>query len=729
MKQVSGVFITVLLLGSCMQSSSHSLKKAPERCDITNEIVSVYSHNLVEHFNKLTPQERIFIYFIMRASLPGNQIAVDQSHRHAPKIKAMLEYILDRKEDVLKLKMPFDVQQFLKDIETYLIYIWTNHGQYFVREAADEKRTPERLGLQVLTKNNLNTVLQALQYPDAIEELEAVEKSLFDRNYESTQTVPDSISKSAVNFYSSDFTDDDFKKLDAKGQSTLNAYFYIEEKDGERIPRYQLYSTSGKYGPELSTAVYWLQKAHDLAQKYPDQFDVHLVKSLEYLIDYLKTGDEELFKKHSIEWLKSNSRVDYTYGFIETYNDPKSYRAIFQSDVTIKSMDIDKLNQMLPDVERKLPIPSEFKRKNLDGVEGAMPNASINVKAFTAGSLGPINSTLAYCLPNYEEIRSEHGSKQIIYHAEKSLGELINPAIARKLFNGPEHFAWFEKHDPEHQLMRDIFMLEVILHETLGHGSGKVTTHTFKEGENLTIDGKTYQVGDTIPVTSSNIQQLLAGYDQALEELRAEIMALLAMIECFDAFAEVGMFKEWPQKVGKDKLIDLSIINMARTGLRRLLQQAEDAKEISGDHAKANTTILNFLLDKGGIELRTDQITIDGKKHTVLDVYVIDKEKAIGAVRELACLVQEIKSTGDGLRARELIETMGKPIRNPEYMKIMKDNMKAAAGNVKVSTMIYPIYSPMVNTDGEIIDIKAEWPHNFTEQQQYATKNALSISH
>jgi dipeptidyl-peptidase III len=715
----------LLMSGATMQSSQQSLSVAPSTVTQAHEMVLVFNQELVEHFNALTPQERIFIYYLHRASLPGNIIAADQSHRDTPKILALLEFVFEHKDTLLKQENSFDVQQFLKDVETFLIYLWSNHSPYFCREHSDEKRTPERLHLTELTQENLISALESLQYSNAQKEVESIAKSLFDTAYESTLTVPDSISKGAVNFYAHDFTDEDFKKIDPKGQSALNAYFYIATKDGQRVPRYQLYSVNGKYAKELSVMVHWLEKAYKHAQKYPQQFDAHLTQSLTYLIDYFKTGDEELFKKHSIEWLQSNSRIDYVFGFIETYHDPKSYRALFQSDVTIKSVDINKLNEMLPAIERALPINKAYQRHIVDGQQGAMPNASINVKAFSAGSLGPFNLTLAYCLPNYNEIRSEHGSKQIIYHAEKSLGEKINSDVSYRLFNAKEYFDWFAKHDLDYQLMRDIFMLEVILHETLGHGSGRLTSHTFKEGDELEVEGKMYSIGDTIPVTSSNIQPLLLGYDQTLEELRAEIMALLASIVCYDEFAQVGMLKDWPEKVGKDKIIELSVISMARSGLRRLISQSEHAKEVSGDHARANTTILRYLLASGAIEIINEEVSIDEKAHTVLDVKLLDRDKAIATIEELANLVQEIKSTGDGQRAKWLIDTYGK-VLDPKQLKIMQENMKAVVGDAKMSATIYPIYTPLYNEHDEFVDIQSEWPSSFTEACQIYKKLALS---
>lgn len=705
---------SVLLLGSCMSSTSISkwrpLPNAPKNVSQYKEIAAVFNENLPEYYNALLPQERVMAYYLYKASLPGNRIALDQSHRHAPIITDIFAQLLAHKEALQQSKLSFDVAKFLKQAKLYYIYLITNHGQYFIREHAFSKRTPSYLELDLLSPENIIAALKVLGNDTAETLIAMVHDSLFDKNIEPTRTVPDSISKSAVNFYSSDFTDQDFEQLDPAAQSTLNAYFYIDTKDGKRMPAYQLYSTTGKYAKELSEAVTWLEKAYQLALEHPDTFDEHFAKSLTLMVDYLKSGDEQIFKKHSIEWLQSKSRLDYVFGFIEHYEDPKQYRAIFQSDVTTKSVAIDELNKILPQIEQDLPIAQEFKRKNLHADSGAIPNASINVKIFSAGELGPLNITAAYALPNYEEIRSQEGTKQIIYHADKSIGELINPKLYHRLFNNSRYHDWLLQHDPDHKLMKDILMLEVILHETLGHGSGQLTEHTFVEGEPHVIEGVTYQVGDTIPVTSSNLKQFLAGNDATIEELRAEIIALLASIVSFDELAKAGMLKDWPEKLGKKKLIELQLLNMARTGLRRLIQQPDaQVEEISGDHARANSTILNYLLDSGSVAIETEPVTIDGQTYTIVDVHIINQDEAIKVVEKLANLVQKIKSTGDYLAAKELISTYGSKIRNPEYMQWLKENMKAAAGDVKVTAMIYPEYSPIMDEKGAIIDIQATW--------------------
>ena len=161
------------------------LRAAPDSVDTVKEIAIVYDQNLAERFNVLTPQERVFIYYMFRASLPGNIIAADQSHRDALAMKNLFEYLLENKDDSrLKDINSFDAQRFLDEAQTYLTYLWTNHSPYFVREHAKEKRTPDRIGLTLLTRDNLITVLERLEYPYARAVVEAISSSIFDREVE-----------------------------------------------------------------------------------------------------------------------------------------------------------------------------------------------------------------------------------------------------------------------------------------------------------------------------------------------------------------------------------------------------------------------------------------------------------------------------------------------------------------------------------------------------------------
>ena len=358
----------------------------------------------------------------------------------------------------------------------------------------------------------------------------------------------------------------------------------------------------------------------------------------------------------------------------------------------------------------------------------ALPNASVNAKIFASGDAGPVKITAAYCLPNYRDIRTQCGSKQIIYQRGKALSELSNPHLSLNLFNAQQHVCWLLQNDPDMQLDGDLWDIQVILHETLGHGSGRGTEHTFVEGEPLTIGGKTYAVGDTILVTSENSTEFLGKYANAFEELRAEIIALYSSIYFLDELADRGLYKEWPTKIGKEKLIEWSLLSMGKCALRRLMVQQDDAVEIVQAHAQADTAILNYLLDHGGLELIEEMYHVGDKQYTVVDVCVVDVSKAMTAVKDLACEVQRCTSTADGLGVEHLMNRYGTCVRHPEYIKIMKENRSAVQGDLKEVAEIFPRLLPVYDDNSAIIDVAAQWPNSFLEQQLELHNLALSCA-
>ncbi len=711
-----------LLIGGLMSLSYQvqSMQKTPDTIERFKEMAIQFTQGLPELWNTLSPEERVFIYYMYRAGLPGNRILADQNHRAAVKLIELCEFIIENSDTLKTSKPKFNVDAFLNDIEIYLIYLWTNHGQYFAWEHINQKRTPERIGLSTLTRQNFLDALIRSGYKNVIQTVSPLLPSMFDADVEPTLCMPGSINKSAVNIYAPNFTDKDYDQLPEKERTGINSYFYIGTKEiaaaqYKSVPEIEKYKLGGKYSEELDVAVYWLNKAHEHAEKYPQYFDKHLVKGLDYLIQFFKTGDEELFKEHSIEWAQQqkNGNVDYTLGFIETYDDPKANVGSFQMDVTIKAVDMKKLNAVLPDLEKQLPFPKEYQREDIS----KLPNASVNTIAFSSGHLGPIVQTAAYCLPNYPELRSKYGSKQIMYKLGKKIGEILHPDAYRRLFNLKEKAAWLKKHDPEGKLAQDLWMVHCILHETLGHGSGRLDVHTFKEGDNLTIGDKTYKVGDTIEVTSENLSELLDGQRSALEELRAEIIALYTSIAEFDALNKAGLYKDWPDKIGKEKLIEESILDMMNTLIRRLYRQDPTKKEISGAHALANSTITHYILANGGASLEREQVELDGKKFTVIGYKIIDLEKVLASISALMIKVQELKSTGDGQEAKKLIDAYGRYVHNVNDIKIVQENTNFVNQGLKATARVYPRYIP-VEKDGKIVDIKTSWPSGIVEQWQ-----------
>jgi len=725
-KFISIAFICAVNVLYSKESMVKKLESPSLYLDRYKEIAIECNDKLPDLWNNLTEQERIFAYYFYRASIAGNRIIADQTHRNALELIELFEKIILNKAIIkLKCAQMLDVDAFLSETKTFLVYLYANHGQYFLREFENHKRTPENLALKNLSPENLIEVLKAIDVPESKKLIERLHNSLFVAHYEPTVTVEGSIEKSACNIYSPDFTQAHFDSLDQESKSAINAYFSIQEIDGNLLPTVERYKIDGKYSPELEVAHYWLTLAHDHVLKYPAIFDKHIPASLKQLLKYLETGDENDFKKFSIEWFKTNSRIDFNFGFIEVYHDPKQYRGAFQAEVTVKVINMEKLNALLPSLEQSLPFPDEFKRQNLNDSK-AIPNASVNAKIFAAGDAGPVGAAAAYCLPNYSDIRAEYGSKQIIYQVGKGLGELVNPFLSLRLFNIKEDVDWLEINDPQGKLKHDIWDLQVVLHETLGHGSGRDAKHIFVEGDPLVIDGQKYNIGDVIEVTDANSTAFIGGYSSALEELRAEIIALYTSIFSFDVLNASGLYKDWTQKIGKEKLIEYFILHMAKVGLYRLLTQSDNAVEIVQAHARANTSILNYLLDHGSLEFVEELYPVDGVEHKVIGIRLIDLNKAMQAVKNLACLVQRFKSTADGQGVDQLMKKYGTCVRHPEYIKILKDNRQAVQGDLKEIAEVFPSLMPELDNNGAIVDISASWPKDFIEQQLELSKLALS---
>jgi len=139
------VIFALICFISKLRGDSMKLPPAPQGIEKWHEIAVQYSEELPKNFNTITPQERIFIYYLFRASLPGNRIAADQHHRNALAIRDLFETILNHEEDLSDIPdTMLDIKRFILDVKTYLVYIWTNHGNYFVREHSNEKRTPQK---------------------------------------------------------------------------------------------------------------------------------------------------------------------------------------------------------------------------------------------------------------------------------------------------------------------------------------------------------------------------------------------------------------------------------------------------------------------------------------------------------------------------------------------------------------------------------------------------------
>ncbi len=678
-----------------------------------NEIYA-FNDDTIELFKNLNVNERLFTYYMFRSSLPFNNIYRDQNHIHTNEIIKVFEFLYQNENNL--------PQNLFGDIKTYLVYLWANNGIYFMTEQSGNKRTPSKLNMKYLTKEVFSHVLIELKYDVTFEHLIP---TIFDDNVDAEMVVDSSIEQSGNNYYSKDFTEEHYNLLLPEQKNKINAYFEVD-KFGK--PCVKSYAINSKYSDELNIAVFWLEKALEHAKKCPDVFDEHIVNSLGLLIQYFESGDEEKFKQHSIEWLQTNSNLDYAMGFIETYHDPKGIRGQAGAEITVKMANMEKLNPLLLEIEQRMPIPDEYKKS---GNKKTIMNVSPNKILFASGDYGPLVVTAAYCLPNYDDIRSEVGSKQILYKMPNSVGEILNPGMA-KLFRTQRKAEFIGKYDPNNELGEDLWDVQVLLHETVGHGSGALHEHVFKEGENLVIGGVTYNIGDVIPVTDANYAEFITEDSSSLEELRAEINALYMSIAENVNLGQFGLFKNWATTLGWVELEKECVLAMASTGLRRLLAQGENMTEIKGAHARANIVIMNYLIAGSGVSMNTEVKNIDGEDYTLMELVIVNMGKCRDSITELLQMVQKIKSTGDTNGCKSLFETYTKyPITIEDakvYRQHMIKNRTKLVGNIKASVRIFPQFIPVFD-NSEIVDVTTKVSDNIFQQNFYQENLTLSYEY
>ena len=647
-----------------------------------------------------------------RANLPFFRIARDQNGYYTNEIIDMFEFLYQNRD---KLE-----PNFLSDIKTYLVYLWTNNGIYFLREYVNNKRTPGRIGLKYLSKETLIAALETLHYDKSYEHLFPI---IFDDNYKPSLLVKGSIEKSGNNLYGPGYTNEIYETFDDVTKNKINAYFTF---DADGKPKAEYYSVKGKYGPELTISIYWLKMALDVAKANPAYFDSHIVASIRLLIQYFETGDEEKFREHSIEWLRTYSRIDYTLGFIETYNDPKCIRGDGGGDITIKTSDMKRLNPVLLDIETRLPYPREYMRSEMTN---KVMNVSVNRILFSGGHYGPLIKTAAYCLPNYEDIRSEHGSKQVIYKMAKGLDAILDKNLYRQ-FKSKANIELHDNYDQEDRLFEDLWDLQVILHETIGHASGKLHRHTFESGDQLTFGTIEYKHGDTIDVTEDNLVGFLGKNSSALEEMRAEINALYMAITEIDVLSREGLFKNWHQIFTREQLQKYCIIAMAKHIFRRYSTLPQNFREITGAHTMANIVITNCLLEGGGIRIVDETKNINGCEHHLLDIEVVDLTKAIESVVELVRYVQHTKSTGSTRLCKYLFDTyLTYPITLEQanlYRSYLEENRQCLIGNIKATSRIYPTFVPIM-VGHKLVDVRFGDPMDVFQQNMHYKERIMSI--
>ena len=654
---LSVVSLSILLLSGCttqqeQMERSYSLGRVgPAR------IVQLYA----DGFEHLTLQERVFVYFLSRASLAARDIAIDQHHRYALEIRDLVEGIVTYKDAV----DPAVGEAIL----TYTKLFWINNGPYdnitsrkFVLTCSSDEF---RKAAQVALSRGADLGLREESLEAKLDRLDPL---LFDPNVEPVMTnkTPgdDWVRMSAVNFYGQGLSLGEVDRWALSGRQKNDLNSTIVKTRG-RISE-QVWRAGGNgvapglYAQDLEAAITYLEQAIPYASGPTQQ------ETVQKLIRYFRTGDLEDFRQFNIHWVGDTSRVDFINGFIEVYLDPRGEKAEYEASVFWSDESLTKSIRAIAAnaqyFENHMPWDDRYKKSDVKPLEANVVNIAIST-----GGTGPV-SPIGVNLPNEQMIRERYGSKSVVLAnvmdaAEKSGGQVLT-----------DEFAWDEE---ERQLQFTYGTLasyiHTALHEVLGHASGK-----------------TMVAGDP--------SSYLPGYYSTLEEARADLVALWHVWD--EKLIEIGAI---PSADVARQMYNAFVRNALLLQLRRIPQ----GDQIEEDHMKNRQLIADYVLKN------SQAITID-KRDGKTYVRIVDYEAMRQAVGTLLAEVMRIKAEGDLSAGQDLVNTYGLKI-DTELRDEVLDRIKHL-DVASYNGYVMPEYELVRNDAGTIIDVAVSYPLDLTAQ-------------
>jgi dipeptidyl-peptidase III len=684
---LAGIIAFACLITSCNNSgtstttadSTHSSATIPETYD-TSFIVEAESFADLQilryqapGFSQLSLQQKQLAYYLAEAALCGRDMIYDQKSKYGIMLRKTLETVYGTyKGD----KTGVDWKKF----QDYCGRFWFSNGNH--HHYGNEKFIPDCSFeyFSSLVKSSDTAYLPR----DAGETVQAfltrIQPLIYDLKVEpklvDLRPNIDNVASSSVNFYegvTQKEVDSFYSKYDTKGNAPswgLNSKTMKE--NGQVVEK--IWKVGGMYSASIEKIVDWLEKAITVAENDQQK------KSLQFLVQYYKTGDLATFDQYSIAWINDvNSRIDVVNGFIETYLDAISKKGSFESVVSMKDMEATKritaIAQKAQWFEDNSPLMPEHKKKNVKG---------ITAKAITvimqSGDAAPYSS-IGINLPNAEWIRKE-GSKSV------SLSNIIYSYNVAGAKSGlVDEFAI---NDTVKQRMKTYGGLASDLitdmHECIGHASGQIN-------QGVETPDKT-----------------LKNYASTLEEARADLVGLYYIMD--------------------QKLIDIAVMpnfdvakaaydNYMMNGLMTQLSRLKPGDNVEEAHMRNRQTNARWVYEKGKKDKVVEFVKIKGKTY----VRINDYQKLRTLFGELLREIQRIKSEGDFEAGKNLVETYGVKVDAALHNEILgrykKLNVKPYRGFIQPKLVA-------VMEGEKITDVKIEYPLSFFEQMmEYSKKYAF----
>ena len=623
-------------------------------------------------FDQLSLQQKELLYYLSEAALCGRDIIFDQNYKYNLTVRKTIEAI------VLNEHTNGNAEEY----EKFLVYVkrvWFSRGIH--HHYGSEKFFPEcsqsyfkdlifscDMSMLPLKQGETKDAFIARILPIIYDPKIAPKKVSLDAK-------TDLLTSSAVNFYegvTQKEAIDFYEKLTNKAD-TMPVMIGLNSKliKENGVIKEKIWKVGGMYTQAIEKIVYWLEKAVAVAEN-PEQ-----KSALEKLVVFYKSGSLKDFDDYNIAWVKdTKSAIDVVNGFIEVYEDPLGKKGTFESVVSIKDFEASKRIATIGDnaqwFEDHSTLFPEHKKKNVKGISAKVINAVCE-----SGASSP-STPIGINLPNNEWIRETHGSKSV------NLGNIVEAyekAAGGSVVNEFYYNDAIKKNVLDYAGLAD--KLHTDMHEVIGHASGQIEPGVGQPHETL------------------------KNYASALEEGRADLVALYYLMD--QKLVELGVMPSLDYgKASYDEYIT--------KGLMVQLSRLKLGDNIEEAHMRNRQMIAKWALEKGKKDKVIEKKVENGKTYFVITDYL----KLRVLFGELLKELQRIKSQGDYKAGKDLIENYGVKVDLALHKEVLERYKNLAMAPYQ--GFIQPKLVPTMK-EGKIVDVKVEYPTNFTNQMLDYSKN------
>lgn len=608
----------------------------------------------LDGFEALTLRQKLYIYYLAKATLCGRDITTDQFGRYNLRIRKVLEAIYERYEGDRTTEE-------YKALETYLKRVWFSNGIH--HHYGCEKFVP------AFTEEYFRQVVDCCGCED--ENIDELCKVIFDPTVlpkrVNQKAGDDLVQTSACNYYdgvtqqeAERFYDDMRDENDPMPISYgLNSTL---RKTADGTLKEDVWHEGGLYGEAIKHITYWLEKASEVAENELQ------TKIIGMLVDYYRTGDLSMFDAYSIEWLKEHEgRIDFINGFIEVYGDPLGIKASWEGIVTYKDLVATQRTQTISKnaqwFEDHSPVDPRFRKSQVVGV-----TANVVCSAMLGGDEYP-STAIGINLPNADWIRAQYGSKSI------TIGNLTHAYNQAAKGNGfLQEFVADEATRAMIEKYGDVCDdLHTDLHECLGHGSGQLLAGVSADA--------------------------LGSYGSTIEEARADLFGLYYIADA--KLVELGL-------VPDAEAYKSQYYTYMMNGLLTQLTRIQPGNEIEEAHMRNRALIARWTLEHYPLAVRL--VKYDEKTYVEVSDYELLRE----AFAKLLAEIQRIKSEGDFEAAKLLVEHYAiyvEPKLHEELLARYK-----SLGIAPYKGFLNPKMEIVSDSKGNATDVRLDYTEAYDEQ-------------